>query len=46
LDETGTVIGIDVKWTEAEKCQGLLQQNGQLWRVTIDGKREKLEIGK
>ena len=46
LDETGTVIGIDVKWRDTEKCQGLLQQNGQLWRVTIDGKRGKLEIGK
>lgn len=46
LDETGTVIGIDVKWRDTEKCQGLLQQNGQLWRVTIDGKREKLELGK
>jgi len=46
LDETGTVIGIDVKWRESEKCQGLLQENGQLWRISIDGKREKIEIGK
>jgi len=46
LDETGMVIGIDVKWRESEKCQGLLQENGQLWRISIDGKREKIEIGK
>ena len=45
LDETGTVIGIDVKWRDSEKCQGLLQENGQLWRISIDGKREKIEIG-
>jgi hypothetical protein len=46
LDETGAVIGIDVKWRDAEKCQGLLQEDGELWRVSIDGKREKIEIGK
>ena len=46
LDKTGAVIGIDVKWRDAEKCQGLLQENGELWRVSIDGKREKLEMGK
>ena len=46
LDKTGAVIGIDVKWRDAEKCQGLLQERGELWRVSIDGKREKLELGK
>jgi hypothetical protein len=46
LDKTGAVIGVDVKWRDAKNCQGLLQVNGQLWRVSIDGKRELIEIGK
>ena len=46
LDETGAVIAIDVKWKDADKCQGLLQEAGQLYRVSIDGTREKIELGK
>ena len=46
LDESGTVIAIDVKWKDEEKCQGLLQEAGQLYRVSIDGTREKIELGK
>ena len=43
LDETGTVIGIDVKWTDANRCEGLLQENGKLWRLTMNGRREPIE---
>ncbi|MCH2180466.1 MAG: metallophosphoesterase [Mariniblastus sp.] len=46
LDETGAVIAIDVKWRDREKCQGLLQEGGQLYRVSMDGTREKIELGK
>lgn len=44
LPDTKHVIGIDVKWSKARKCQGLLQQEGKLWRLTMDGKRERIEI--
>ena len=39
IDKSGTVIGIDVKWSDRPKCQGLLQEDGKLWRVTMSGKR-------
>ena len=46
VDKKGAVIAIDVKWQDREKCQGLLQQDGGLWRVLINGQREKIEIGR
>ena len=42
LDETGQVIGIDVQWSHPQKGEGLLQEDGKLWRVTMFG--EKTEI--
>ena len=36
-------IGLPEEWLL--DGQGLLQENGELWRVSIDGKREKIEIG-
>ena len=45
LDATGSVIAIDVKWKDAEKGQGLLMENGQLWRVDMNAQREKLILG-
>lgn len=43
LDKSGAVIGIDVKWADATKCEGLLQEDGKLWRVTMNGKRQPIE---
>jgi hypothetical protein len=44
IDETGLVIGIDVKWTDSRKCQGLLQENGKLYRLTMTGARDEILV--
>jgi hypothetical protein len=44
IDRTNTIIGIDVKWTDTAKGQGLLQEDGKLWRVSMNAKRERLTI--
>ena len=46
LDETGQVIGIDVKWRDPLKGQGLLMVDGKLWRVNMKGERTDLGLGK
>ena len=43
IDESGFVIGIDVKWANSKKCEGLLQENGKLYRVTMAGKRSEID---
>jgi hypothetical protein len=45
IDEFGTVIGIDVKWADSTKCQGLLQEDGKLYRLTMTGEREEILAG-
>ena len=42
IDESGMVIGIDVKWADSSRCQGLLQEDGKLYRLTMAGKREEI----
>ena len=42
LDESGFVLGIDVKWADPEKCEGLLQEKGVLYRVLMNGQRQRL----
>jgi len=42
IDDSGFVLGIDVKWADSKKCEGLLQENGTLYRVLINGQRQKL----
>jgi hypothetical protein len=31
-----------VKWADSKKCEGLLQENGILYRVLINGQRQRL----
>ena len=45
INETGDVIGIDVKWSDSKKCQGLLQEDGKLYRLTMTGEREQILAG-
>ncbi|MDE0935306.1 MAG: metallophosphoesterase [Mariniblastus sp.] len=42
IDESGFVLGIDVKWADPEKCEGLLQEKGVLYRVLMNGQRQRL----
>lgn len=42
IDESGFVLGIDVKWADSKKCEGLLQENGTLYRVLMDGQRQRI----
>ncbi|MDC0311330.1 metallophosphoesterase [bacterium] len=42
IDDSGFVLGIDVKWADSKKCEGLLQENGILYRVLMNGQRERL----
>ena len=42
IDESGFVLGIDVKWADSEKCEGLLQEKGVLYRVLMNGQRQRL----
>ena len=42
LDESGQVIGIDVKWARSKYAQGLLKEDGKLYRVTITAEREQI----
>lgn len=42
LNESGTIIAIDVKWKDSSKCQGLLQENGRLFRLNMTGDREEI----
>jgi hypothetical protein len=42
LNAAGSVIGIDVKWSDSKSCQGLLYEKDKLWRVTMTGQREQL----
>ncbi len=42
INAEGNVIGIDVKWANSKKCQGLLQENGKLYRLTMTGEREEI----
>lgn len=42
INDAGTVIAIDTKWAEEEKCQGLLQENGTVYRLLMNGKREEI----
>lgn len=44
IDESGMVIGIDVKWADSRRCQGLLQEDGKLYRLTMTGKREEILV--
>ena len=43
LADTNHVIAIDVKWQSSELCQGLLQQDGKLWRLKMDGTKELMK---
>jgi hypothetical protein len=43
LDDNRRLIGIDVHWRDDAEGEGLLLENGELWRVGIDGKRTRLE---
>jgi UDP-2,3-diacylglucosamine pyrophosphatase LpxH len=43
IDETGLVIGVDVKWADSKKCEGLLHEDGKLYRVMMSGKRSEIE---
>ena len=45
IDESGVVLGIDVKWADSKKCEGLLQENGILYRVLMNGQRQRLFPG-
>lgn len=42
LDETGQVIAIDVDWKDPQAGQGLLVEDGRMWRVDMQGRREAL----
>ena len=42
IDESGKVIGIDTKWANSSKCEGLLQENGKLYRLTMAAERFEL----
>ena len=44
LDDAGRLIGIDVRWRTKELAQGLLLEDGALWRLELSGRRERLEI--
>ena len=44
INDSGSVIAIDVKWAESARCQGLLQERGKLYRVMSDGDREEIRI--
>jgi hypothetical protein len=44
INEAGTLIAIDVKWADSKKCQGLLQEGGRLFRLTMTGEREELSM--
>ena len=42
VDESGMVIAIDTKWADSKKCQGLLQEDGKLYRLLMTGEREEI----
>jgi hypothetical protein len=42
LDAGGRLIGIDVRWKDAQSAQGLLHEDGVLWRLDLSGRRERL----
>ena len=45
LDESGQVIAVDVKWKYSSKCQGLLVQDQQMWRLDMTAEREEIHFG-
>ena len=42
LDSQGVILGIDVKWKDRNKAQGLLMKDGELYRAMMDGQIERL----
>ena len=42
LDGLSQVISVDVKWTDWEKCQGLLVEGDKMYRLKNDGGREQI----
>jgi len=45
IDESGRILAIDTQWTTARKAQGLLCEDGKLWRVTMSAERTLLTSG-
>jgi hypothetical protein len=45
IDPAGQVIGIDVKWASSKAGEGLLVEDGKLWRLNIRAEREEILSG-
>lgn len=46
LNQTGQVIAIDVKWADRNKSEGLLLEDGTLYRLGLNGKKTRLKLGR
>ena len=44
IDQSSQVIGIDIDWKTSSKCEGLLMEGGQLFRVTMTAEKKELEL--
>ncbi len=42
IDRSCQVIGIDTKWKNSSMCEGLLMENGKLFRVTMSADKKEL----